>query len=59
VPTSSPAYQEEIFGPVVIVNTFDREEEAIAEANRTEFGLFGELNNRVVNLDMLTVVFFL
>ena len=41
VPTSSIAYQEEIFGPVVIVNTFKDEEEAMAEANCTEFGLFG------------------
>ena len=42
VPTSSDAYKEEIFGPVVIVNTFKTEEQAIAEANGTEFGLFGE-----------------
>ena len=40
VPQNSKAYQEEIFGPVVIVNTFESEEEALAEANCTEFGLF-------------------
>ena len=39
VPSRSPAYQEEIFGPVVIINTFDTEEEALHEANDTEFGL--------------------
>lgn len=44
VPQSSRAYQEEIFGPVLIVNTFDNEEEAIAEANGTEFGLFGRFS---------------
>jgi aldehyde dehydrogenase (NAD+) len=42
VPTSSDAYKEEIFGPVVIVNTFKNEAEALGEANGTEFGLFGE-----------------
>ena len=40
VPQGSAAYQEEIFGPVVIVNTFESEVEALAEANCTEFGLF-------------------
>jgi acyl-CoA reductase-like NAD-dependent aldehyde dehydrogenase len=40
VPTSSPIYQEEVFGPVVIVNTFTSEEDALAEANSTDFGLF-------------------
>lgn len=42
VPKSSDAYKEEIFGPVVIVNTFKDEAEALAEANSTEFGLFCE-----------------
>lgn len=37
---TSAAYQEEIFGPVLIVNTFDDEIEMIKEANGTEFGLF-------------------
>lgn len=40
VPLTSDAYKEEIFGPVVIVNTFKDETEALAEANSTEFGLF-------------------
>ncbi|PMD29646.1 aldehyde dehydrogenase [Hyaloscypha variabilis F] len=40
VPNSSPIYQEEVFGPVVIVNTFTSEEDALAEANSTDFGLF-------------------
>lgn len=40
VPTTSQAYQEEIFGPVVIVNSFETEEEVLSEANCTEFGLF-------------------
>ncbi|KAF2031704.1 aldehyde dehydrogenase [Setomelanomma holmii] len=35
--------KEEIFGPVVMVNTFKTEEEAIAKANDTEFGLYAAL----------------
>ncbi len=42
VPMSSDAYKEEIFGPVVIVNTFKNEAEALEEANGMEFGLFCE-----------------
>lgn len=42
VPIHSAAYQEEIFGPVVIVNTFKTEEDVLAEANCTDFGLFCE-----------------
>ena len=39
--TSMRAVQEEIFGPVVAVTTFADEDEAIAIANGTEFGLAG------------------
>ena len=39
VPTSSPLWREEIFGPVLCVRIFDREEEAIALANDSDFGL--------------------
>jgi betaine-aldehyde dehydrogenase len=39
VPTSSPLWREEIFGPVLCVQTFEREEEAIALANDCDFGL--------------------
>lgn len=35
--------QEEIFGPVVCVMPFDTEEEAVALANGTEFGLAGAI----------------
>jgi aldehyde dehydrogenase (NAD+) len=40
VPLTSPIYEEEAFGPVVIVNTFRNEDEAVAEANSVEYGLF-------------------
>ena len=39
VPEDAALLREEIFGPVAPVVTFDDEEEAIAAANRTEYGL--------------------
>ena len=34
-------WQEEIFGPVLAITTYDSEEEAIALANDSEYGLSG------------------
>src|SRR4051794_34362996 len=39
VPKSSPAYQQEIFGPVAPVIAFDSIDEAVAMASDTEYGL--------------------
>jgi len=39
VPLDSPAWREEIFGPVLCVRPFDDEEEAIRLANDSRFGL--------------------
>jgi aldehyde dehydrogenase (NAD+) len=39
VDENSRIVKEEIFGPVVIINTFTDEEDAIAKANPTEYGL--------------------
>lgn len=39
--SDNPAVQEEGFGPVITVETFSTEEEAIAIANDTEYGLAG------------------
>jgi betaine-aldehyde dehydrogenase len=39
VPTNSALWREEIFGPVLCVRTFATEEEAIALANDSDFGL--------------------
>ena len=39
VPTDSAAWQAEIFGPVLAVHTFETEEEAIALANDSPYGL--------------------
>ncbi|EGU87691.1 hypothetical protein FOXB_01787 [Fusarium oxysporum f. sp. conglutinans Fo5176] len=42
VPDNSILMTEEIFGPVVIVNTFDTDEEALFRANNTEYGLYSK-----------------
>jgi betaine-aldehyde dehydrogenase len=39
VPVDSALWREEIFGPVLCVRTFDTEDEAIALANDSDFGL--------------------
>ncbi|GAA1927136.1 NAD-dependent succinate-semialdehyde dehydrogenase [Nocardioides hwasunensis] len=39
VPASARLFREEIFGPVAPVATFDTEDEAVARANDTEYGL--------------------
>ncbi len=39
VADDSPLNREEIFGPVLVIKTFEGDEEAIALANDTEFGL--------------------
>ena len=39
----SPAVREEIFGPVVAAMSFSDEDEAIAKANDTEYGLAGSV----------------
>jgi succinate-semialdehyde dehydrogenase/glutarate-semialdehyde dehydrogenase len=41
VPEDSRVLSEEIFGPVAPIVSFDSEDEAIAKANDTEFGLIG------------------
>lgn len=43
VAEASELTKQEIFGPVVIINTFKSESEAIAKANDTEFGLYAAL----------------
>ncbi|CRK56596.1 5-carboxymethyl-2-hydroxymuconate semialdehyde dehydrogenase [Alloactinosynnema sp. L-07] len=39
LPLTAPAYREEIFGPVCVVNRFDTEDEAVHLANDTRYGL--------------------
>ena len=42
-PEDSRIMKEEIFGPVVVINTFEAEDEVIEKANATEFGLYAAL----------------
>lgn len=39
IPADARVCREEIFGPVVVVHPFDTEEEAVAAANNTRYGL--------------------
>lgn len=48
VAATDPAVQEEIFGPVLAVQVVDNEEEAIAIANATEYGLVAGIYTRDV-----------
>lgn len=41
--TKEPVWREEVFGPVVAVMAFDDEDEAIALANDTDYGLSGSI----------------
>jgi aldehyde dehydrogenase (NAD+)/betaine-aldehyde dehydrogenase len=46
VPQDDPAVQQEIFGPVLVVQPFDQEEEALALANGTDYGLVAGIYTR-------------
>src|SRR5579871_891924 len=49
VPDGSRVLAEEIFGPVAPIASFDTEEEAIAKANASEYGLMGYVFTRDLN----------
>jgi aldehyde dehydrogenase (NAD+) len=42
-PEHSQIVKEEIFGPVVVINTFTDEDDVIAKANDSEFGLYASV----------------
>jgi succinate-semialdehyde dehydrogenase/glutarate-semialdehyde dehydrogenase len=46
VAPGSPMVREEIFGPVAAIMTFDTEDEAVAAANDTEYGLIAYVYTR-------------
>ncbi len=49
VSASLPAWRDEIFGPVAPVVVFDTDEEAVALANNSEYGLAGAVYSRSVS----------
>ncbi|WP_334183716.1 NAD-dependent succinate-semialdehyde dehydrogenase [Novosphingobium sp.] len=55
VPLDARLFNDEPFGPVAGIRSFDKLEEAIAEANRLSFGLAGYAFTRsLANADLLT-----
>jgi aldehyde dehydrogenase (NAD+) len=48
-PESSQIMKEEIFGPVVVINTFTDEKEVIAKANDSELGLYATMFTKDIN----------
>ncbi|MEO5771677.1 MAG: aldehyde dehydrogenase family protein [Burkholderiaceae bacterium] len=46
VPADAPIYCEEVFGPVVLVEPFDSEQEAVEKANGTHYGLSASIMTR-------------
>ncbi|OQV00498.1 hypothetical protein CLAIMM_05986 [Cladophialophora immunda] len=51
-PEEAVVMKEEIFGPVVNINTFKTEEEVIAKANDSEFGLYAAVYTKDINRAM-------
>jgi aldehyde dehydrogenase (NAD+) len=52
MPETARITKEEVFGPVVIINTFETEVEAVAKANDTEFGLYAAVFTRDISRAM-------
>ncbi len=48
-PEDALVMKEEIFGPVVNINTFKTEEEVIAKANDSEFGLYSSVYTKDID----------
>jgi benzaldehyde dehydrogenase (NAD) len=49
VTTDSPAWTDEIFGPVAPVTTFETDDEALALANASEYGLVASIYTRSIS----------
>lgn len=51
-PEDSQVMKEEVFGPVVHINTFKTEEEVMAKANDTEYGLYAAVFTKNIDRAM-------
>lgn len=51
-PEDAKIMKEEIFGPVVSINTFSTEDEVVAKANDTEYGLYAAVYTKDISLAM-------
>jgi acyl-CoA reductase-like NAD-dependent aldehyde dehydrogenase len=51
-PEDSKIMKEEVFGPVVNINVFTTEEEALAKANDTEYGLYASVFTKNIDRAM-------
>ncbi|TLS23116.1 uncharacterized protein PpBr36_06149 [Pyricularia pennisetigena] len=51
-PEDATVMKEEIFGPVVSINTFETEQEVLQKANDTEFGLYASVFTRDISKAM-------
>lgn len=49
---NSPLVQEELFGPIVSIETFETEAEAVLKANATQYGLAASVFTRDLNRSM-------
>ena len=56
VPEDAVTMKEEIFGPVVQLNTFKTESEVLAKANDTEYGLYGSVFSKDIDRAMRVAV---
>jgi len=52
LPEDSQMMKEEVFGPVVNINTFKTEEEVMAKANDTEYGLYAAVFTKNIDRAM-------
>lgn len=48
-PEDAQIMKEEVFGPVVVINTFRTEEEVLAKANDSEYGLYAAVFTRDID----------
>ena len=46
VPANAPIYCEEVFGPVVLIEPFDDEQDAVQKANGSDYGLSASIMSR-------------